>query len=68
MGISWSSDSQEIITASYDSTAKLWDLNKGKLSVNFALSGFIQCVMHNPAGINIEILAILFTQMNFFSF
>ena len=46
--IDWSLDSTEILSGSYDQTAKIWDMEGGKLKASYDLEGFVQCVSFNP--------------------
>lgn len=47
---SWSDDSASLVSASYDHTVKLWDVEKSQLVNSSEVPGLVQCVSFNMAG------------------
>ncbi|TMW63861.1 hypothetical protein Poli38472_002802 [Pythium oligandrum] len=50
--VSWSSDSSTLVSASYDHTVKLWDVEKSQLQASSEVPGLVQCVSFNLADNN----------------
>lgn len=49
---SWSDDSTTLVSASYDHTVKLWDVEKSQLVTSSEVPGLVQCVSFNMADNN----------------
>ncbi|RQM11605.1 hypothetical protein B5M09_004787 [Aphanomyces astaci] len=47
--VSWSNDSRSLLSASYDHTVKLWDVEKASLTGSVGVNGLVQTVSFNPA-------------------
>ncbi|GLE05148.1 hypothetical protein PINS_up014136 [Pythium insidiosum] len=50
--VSWSNDSSKLVSASYDHTVKLWDVEKSSLLHSAEVPGLVQCVSFNMADNN----------------
>lgn len=48
--VSWAHDSSRLLSASYDHTVKLWDVEKSALVHSAEVAGLVQCVSFNGAG------------------
>lgn len=48
---SWSPDSAMLVSASYDHTVKLWDVERSQLVASSEVPGLVQCVSFSMAGI-----------------
>ncbi|CCI41816.1 unnamed protein product [Albugo candida] len=42
--VSWSDDSSKLVSASYDHTVKLWDVEKAEQITSYNIEGLVQCV------------------------
>lgn len=42
--VAWTSESNMVVSGSYDETCKTWDVESGKLTGSYDMEGFVQCV------------------------
>lgn len=50
--LAWAEDSASLVSASYDHTVKLWDVEKSQQLASKEVDGLVQCVAFNPADNN----------------
>lgn len=48
--VSWSDDSSKLVSASYDHTVKLWDVEKAEQITSYNIEGLVQCVSMKSTG------------------
>lgn len=42
--VAWTSESNMLVSGSYDETCKTWDVETGKLKGSYEMDGLVQCV------------------------
>jgi WD40 repeat protein len=52
--VSWSNDSLELLSGSFDKTVKLWDIASSASIFSFETPGFVQTTSYQPTGFPIH--------------